>query len=80
MVAHANQLISGHVVRDAQIISVILLADKNSQKGKLLQISTGEGKSTIISIFAILLALKGNNVDIITSSPILAGRDAKEKT
>jgi preprotein translocase subunit SecA len=45
--------------------------------------ATGEGKSTIVCILAIFKALevKGDfsSIDIITSSPVLAERDAKHK-
>jgi len=42
-------------------------------------VSTGEGKSTIICVLAIIKALNGTKVDIITSSEILAKRDVEEK-
>ena len=44
-----------------------------------MQIATGEGKTTIISALAILLALTGKKIDVVTSSPVLAARDAKER-
>ena len=52
---------------------------------KLLQVKTGEGKSTIVCILAIVSALRKGNagnsqVDVITSSPVLAARDAKDKS
>lgn len=79
VVAQANKLVTKHTLRDTQIISTLLLLNSEKNLGRLLQVSTGEGKSTIVSIFAILQALRGHKVDIITSSPILAERDAKEK-
>ena len=56
-----------------------MLNNIEQKKGRLLQVSTGEGKSTIISIVATIFALQSRKVDIITSSPILAERDAKQK-
>jgi preprotein translocase subunit SecA len=45
----------------------------------LLQILTGEGKSTTIACLAAILAMRGCSVDIITTNKILATRDVEEK-
>ncbi|CAM4573391.1 unnamed protein product [Leuciscus chuanchicus] len=47
-------------------------------KGCLLEICTGEGKSCILAMFATILAIRGTKVDIVTSSPLLAQRDQEE--
>ncbi len=65
---------------DSQILSCLVALNNNKKQGRLLQVSTGEGKSTIVSVIAIINGLKNKKVDIITSSPVLAERDAKEKT
>lgn len=41
----------------------------------LLQILTGEGKSTTIACLASILTMRGKTVDIITTNKILAKRD-----
>jgi len=58
-----------------QIISIILLLSNIKRKGRLLQVATGEGKSSITAILASIKALAGSKVDVVTSSPILAVRD-----
>lgn len=63
--------------RKIQIIAVLLLLYKEKNKGLIEQIPTGEGKTVIISFLAIIKALEGKKVDIITSSLVLAERDAK---
>jgi preprotein translocase subunit SecA len=68
----------GHTLRDTQIISVLSFFDAQGN-GRLEQIKTGEGKSTIVSVLAIIKALQGKKVDVLTSSGILAERDASEK-
>ena len=65
------------IPRKIQILSIILFLTKEKDKGLIQQIDTGEGKSCIISFLAVYFALKNNKtIDILTSSPILAKRDA----
>ena len=63
--------------RDTQWTSILLFLLAEN-KGLLEQVSTGEGKSLITTIMATIKALYGNKVDIITSSYVLAERDAAE--
>ncbi len=62
---------------DAQILSCLVAVQANKNQGRLLEVATGEGKSTIVCVLAIINGLKGKKVDIITSSPVLAERDSK---
>ena len=68
----------GYELRDSQIYSLLILLDKDKERGKIVQILTGEGKTLIINCLAIIMVLKGHKVDIVTSNPILAKRDSKE--
>ena len=64
--------------RKTQMISVCMLLVSNGKKmNRLLEVLTGEGKSWIIAMFAAALGMQGKKVDIITSSSVLARRDAK---
>ncbi|KAF0512881.1 secA DEAD-like domain protein [Gigaspora margarita] len=74
----ANILYSKNDPRTAQVLAILLFESAN-EKGRLLQVSTGEGKSTICAMLASIKVLQGEDVDIITSSPILAMRDAEER-
>ena len=66
--------------RDVQVIAVLSLY--KSDNGILAQIGTGEGKSLIIAMFAVMKILEDKlyrrQVDIITSSRELAIRDVEE--
>ena len=64
--------------RVAQMVSWIILLLAEDTHGRLVEISTGEGKSCIIAMVSAMLAAHGKSVDIVTSSPILAKRDTKE--
>lgn len=72
----ANRICSQYELRDVQILSLLILLAGNGQ-GRLAEIGTGEGKSTTTAILASIKALQGEAVDVITSSPLLAKRDAQ---
>jgi preprotein translocase subunit SecA len=59
-----------------QLIRIIRICDEIlNGKGAIAQVKTGEGKSFIISVIAIILVLHGRKIDIITSNLELAIRD-----
>lgn len=65
-------------LKDTQYMSLFLLLDAVRQKrGRVGQVLTGEGKTIIMAIFAIILSLFGKPVDMVTSSTELAERDSK---
>jgi preprotein translocase subunit SecA len=64
--------------REIQIIAVLFFLFKEKNSGLIEEILTGEGKTIIISFLAIIKALQGKKVDILTSSTVLAKRDANE--
>ena len=66
------------ILRDSQIYALILLLSKNKQKGKIIQIMSGEGKTIITFCLSIILVLKGHKVDIVCKSSKQAEKDAKE--
>ena len=68
----------GYEPRSIQIIALLFFLFKDMNKGLIEQIYTGEGKTIIISFLAIIKALEGKKVDILTSSCVLAERDATE--
>ena len=75
-----NKKIIGYDIRPIQLISLLFLTrNKPKLGGIFLQINTGEGKSLIIQFLAAYLALLGNKVDVISSSSILADRDAEDE-
>ncbi|MCX7116183.1 MAG: hypothetical protein NTW08_09815 [Gammaproteobacteria bacterium] len=64
---------------DTQLLSLLaLLETPEKLKGRIAQIKTGEGKSTIIAMLAAFVAAQGHFVDVITSSGYLSIRDQEK--
>jgi preprotein translocase subunit SecA len=68
------EFLRGYRLRNTQKVAVLLIL--LNTKGTVLQVNTGEGKSLIVAAIAIIKVLSGKKVDIVTSSPVLAKRDA----
>lgn len=62
-------------LRDTQKLTVLALL--TNERSTLAQVSTGEGKSLIVVAVAIMKSLCGEKVSIVTSSSVLAKRDAE---
>ncbi|KAJ8253689.1 hypothetical protein COCON_G00203010 [Conger conger] len=78
--SQGGENIEGYLPRITQLASllILLLSQSTEDKGCLLEIGTGEGKSCILAMFAVIQAIRGAKVDIVTSSPVLARRDQEE--
>lgn len=68
---------NGCVPRDAQLLAVLLSLLSTNYRGTLLEVATGEGKTIIVMMLALIRAISGRHVDIFTSSSVLARRDAE---
>jgi preprotein translocase subunit SecA len=77
VIKRASELAHGYTLRTIQVISTFLIY--TSQQSRLIEVATGEGKSLITAAFTILKSLEGKRGDIITSSPVLAERDAESQ-
>jgi len=63
-----------------QVITILRICDEIlSGRGAIAQVKTGEGKSFIISVIAIVLAMHGRLIDVVTSNLELAIRDEKDQ-
>lgn len=76
----ANELVTGgHCLRDTQILALLTFLN-SGDRAMLCQLQTGEGKTTIVALLAVVEALQGNNkVDIITSNNVLAAEGVSRK-
>lgn len=77
VIMRASVLDSGQTPRNIQLISLLILL-KAEERGCLAQVKTGEGKTKIVSMFASVKALQFDFVDVVSSSTVLAKRDAHE--
>ncbi len=80
VVARGVELHYGYKPRTTQLLSVGMLLDQNGGRGCLAQIPTGEGKSLIVAMLACIFALKGETVDVVTSSTELSIPEVKSLT
>ena len=69
-----------YYLNDTQILSLLNFIFKKDDKGRIAEIKTGEGKTRIIVSLASIHVILGHKVDIVTSSEVLAKRDAEDKT
>ncbi|GAA6095829.1 uncharacterized protein LOC113657104 isoform X1, partial [Tachysurus ichikawai] len=67
-----EKVIEGYLPRLTQIAALVvfLLPKSKTNTGCLLEIGTGEGKSCILAMLAVIRAMRGVKVDIVTSSPV----------
>ena len=76
IIIQSYRLQFGILPNNTQIIAAFgILSESDGLKGRIAQVRTGEGKSTIITIIATFLACQDRNVDIITANHYLAIRD-----
>ena len=69
----------GYYPRNTQIMTLLTALNHVENQGRLLQVNTGEGKSLIIAMLAVIHALQGKKVDIVTSSVELSIPEAERK-
>ena len=78
MISLAIKKTRGYPLRNTQLIALLMFIGKDNKYGLIEEISTGEGKSCIISSLSIYFALRAHKVDVISSSYTLAQRDSDE--
>lgn len=78
VIKRAVELTTNYSPREIQILSAIILLNTENNKGRLAQINTGEGKTTIVAMLAVFKALENFKVDVITSSTELAKPQAEK--
>ncbi|KAG5679169.1 hypothetical protein PVAND_008759 [Polypedilum vanderplanki] len=74
VLSRANTLVKGWKnLRNPQLLTVLLYFQMKENHGVLYQVLTGEGKTTIVSLLAVIKILMGEKfIDVITSNSVLA--------
>jgi preprotein translocase subunit SecA len=78
MISLAIKKENGFLLRNSQLIAILMFIGKEKKYGLIEEISTGEGKSNIICSLSIYFGLRKKKVDIISSSYSLAQRDSED--
>lgn len=60
----AMELASKLEVRDIQVLTVMMMYEHEPGRGHLAQVNTGEGKTIIIAMLAVMLCFDGHKVDV----------------
>lgn len=77
IVCRAVQLIFKYIPRDTQLLGVLMLLESpDNLSGRFGEMATGEGKTLMTAMFAIIKTLMGEKVGVITSNNVLAIRDS----
>ncbi|RMZ94555.1 pre translocase subunit, partial [Brachionus plicatilis] len=69
----------GNRLRLTQIVAILVFLNDKRGKAHISEISTGEGKTTVISCLAAIKVLQGYNVHVITSNNVLAEEAIKDR-
>lgn len=81
VLSRANTLVKGWKnLRNPQLLSILLYFQMKENHGVLYQVLTGEGKTTIVSLLAVIKILMGEKfIDVITSNSVLAEEGMKDR-
>nr|XP_029726303.1 uncharacterized protein LOC115265423 [Aedes albopictus] len=78
-VSQTGQYLKPHTIQVLSILRLLSLDNYNvGVENHLAQILTGQGKSVILGLTAVVLALLGHNVEIVCYSEYLVERDAND--
>jgi preprotein translocase subunit SecA len=67
-VIRVSDVIFQNPMRSVQKLSILLALDSSDTSAQILQINTGEGKTLLLSVLAVIKSLQGFKVDVISSS------------
>eukprot|EP01132_Coremiostelium_polycephalum_P000708 gene708-879_t len=80
VIEKAVELAHGHKPRATQRLALLAFLNHAPGQGRLAQINTGEGKSLIVAMLAAFHALRGEKVDVTTTSSELSIPEVQKQT